>query len=196
MHQISAAILAGGINSRMNGQNKALLSVDNQTIFKKQFELLQPYFKDIFVVANHPNQYPEIETTSDIFLSAGPLAGIHAALTFAKTSYVFVFSCDMPFLSAPLIESMLDQVTKIPCDVLIPIHEGKIEPLYAIYHKCLLPKIEAMLQLKVHRIRELFLECDARYFDVPLEIDSEVAFFNVNKPEDLINAETYAKRIK
>jgi molybdenum cofactor guanylyltransferase len=196
MQQISAVIIAGGKNSRFGGMNKSWLDVDNQTIFERQIAVLRPIFKEIFVVTNHPEEYPEIKWTSDSFEDSGPLAGIHAALSFAETPYIFVFSCDMPFLSPPLIEQMLESIKMNPCEILMPIHQEKIEPMNAIYHKSTLPAIEAMLKNKIFKIREIFPACNLRYFDVPLNIDYDVAFFNINYPIDLIKAESYAKRTK
>lgn len=196
MQNISAAIIAGGKNSRIGGMNKSWLSVDNQTIFQKQLSVLKLVFKDVFVVTNHPEEYSEIKSTKDSYKDAGPLAGIHAALTFAETPFTFVFSCDMPFLSAPLIELMIENIQKNPCEILIPTYQEKIEPLHAIYHKTSLPVIEEMLNNKIYRIREMFPKCNMGYFNVPLDIDYDVAFFNINYQEDLLNAESYAKRIK
>lgn len=196
MPNISAAILAGGQNSRIGGRNKALLSIGEQTVFQKQIGHLSPFFKNIFVVTNHPEDFPGVETTADIFFSAGPLAGIHAGLSFCKTPYLFVFSCDLPFLAEPLIGMMIKDLEGNPCELLIPVHHHKIEPLHAIYSNLLLPQIEEMLQQKTHRIRELIPRCHARYFEVPETIDTEIAFFNINDPTDLTNAESYAKRIE
>jgi molybdopterin-guanine dinucleotide biosynthesis protein A len=196
MQHISAVIIAGGKNSRIGGENKSWLSIDNQTIFERQLAILKPIFNTIFVVTNHPETYSEIKSTKDIYQNAGPLAGIHAALRVAETPTVFVFSCDMPFLSSALINQMLEQFFTNPCEILVPMHDNKMEPLHAIYHKSTLPKIETMLNNEIYRIRALFPISDMRYFNVSLNIDYEDAFFNINNPLDLQNAESHATRIK
>jgi molybdopterin-guanine dinucleotide biosynthesis protein A len=58
---ISAAILAGGKNSRMNGENKALLNIDDIFIIDRQLEVLSKLFNELFIVwKNFENNHSSV----------------------------------------------------------------------------------------------------------------------------------------
>ncbi len=193
--QISAAILAGGKNSRMNGHNKAFVKIGNENILQLQLNVLKKFFKNVFIVSNDDFESHKLQATKDIYKSAGPLAGIHAALEFAKSDYIFVFSCDMPFLSESLIKDMIDDVFSNPSEALIPIHNNGIEPLHGIYSRKLLPNIISLLDNKVYKIRLMFENINIRYYKVEDTLYPNRTFFNVNSINDLKKAQDYAKGI-
>ena len=188
---ISAAILAGGENSRMDGKNKALLEIADETLLQKQIRILSDFFDDIFVVGKGIPQSYKVDLVSDIFPESGPLSGIHSALCFSKTDYVFVVSCDMPFLSPELIELMISEIKKNPCEALVPRHSKGIEPLHSFYNKSIIEKAEIMLRKKDFRIRKIYKNINVSYFDVTLV--PEKIFFNINYPCDMIKAQSYFK---
>jgi len=186
---ISAAILAGGENSRMDGKNKALLEIEGETLLQRQIIILSDFFDDIFVVGKGIPRSYNVKHVSDIFPASGPLSGIHSALCFSQTDYVFVVSCDMPFLSPKLIELMISEIKKNPCEALVPRHNKGIEPLHSIYNRSIIEKAEIMLRQKEFRIRKIYKNINVNYFDVNLE--SEKIFFNINYPDDLKKAQSY-----
>ncbi len=193
--KISAAILAGGKNSRFGGYNKAFFDIAGKKLCDLQIEVLKKYFNNIFVVSNDPLAEFGVPSTKDIFISAGPLGGIHAALEFSGSDNVFVFSCDMPFLSGDLIEKMIENMFSEPCDALIPVHEKGIEPLHAIYSKNIMPPVINLLENTNHKIKLLFDDINMRYFHVDETFDKNRIFFNVNDDNDLKKAQDYAKGI-
>src|SRR5512135_1170874 len=97
---VAGVILAGGRNRRMGGNDKALLTVEGQTVFARTLTVLRACFPQVLVVSNRPEKYTsfDVQVTSDEFVGQGPLAGIHAALGLVRSPYVFVVACDMPFL--------------------------------------------------------------------------------------------------
>jgi molybdopterin-guanine dinucleotide biosynthesis protein A len=96
----SAAILAGGKASRFGGQEKSALVVDGRTILERQLSELSPVASEILIVgaAGAP---AGVRVVPDIVPGAGPLGGLHTALTEAACEVVVVVACDMPYVSGP-----------------------------------------------------------------------------------------------
>lgn len=193
--KISAAILAGGESSRMNKINKDSIRIGNRTILERQLKVISTFFDDYFSVSKK-KLTSDLPFVSDSYIQIGPLAGIHAALKHAKSDFVFVFSCDMPFINREIIGMMLDEIDFYPTDVIIPRHKDGIEPLHAIYNKSIIPIIENQIDEKNFKIRLLFNKLTVTYVDLDNTVNPEWSFFNVNYPEDIIKAEEYAKQLE
>lgn len=185
--RVAGIVLAGGKNSRMGGEDKAFLRVDSRPIVEHTLELFQGVFSEVVVVSNAPEKYARyaVDVVRDEFIGAGPLAGIHSGLGHVTSPYAFVAACDMPYLRAPAIEFLLRRLAEQ--EAIIPVWEGDIEPLHALYATALRPRIEAALRRGVHGIREFLPEVRVEYVpeaemrDVHGAADS---FCNVNTPEE------------
>ena len=72
------AIMAGGKSSRMNYNNKALLSYKEKTFIENIIEAGKN-FKKVVIVANNKEIYRDfnVDVISDIYVGNGPLSGIH-----------------------------------------------------------------------------------------------------------------------
>jgi len=193
--KISAAILTGGENSRMNGELKALLKIDDFSIIAWQYETLADIFEEIFICGKKANYNLQITVYEDEYINCGPVSGIYSALKNVENDYVFVFSCDMPFLNKNMISQMILVAATEKYDAIIPSHKNGIEPLHGIYSKNLLSKVENQLKQKDFRIRQLYEGINIKFFDVYLPTEPEIAFFNINTQSDLNKAKDYAKRI-
>jgi len=186
---IGAAILAGGQARRFGGMNKAFLKVDGQTIINRMLAVLRPHFSEIIVVTDTPapfNHFPFITLTSDVFPDSGPLGGVHAALAATVSDALFVAACDLPLLDGAVIEQALSRFQKRPCDILIPRHHGRIEPLHAVYRRRILPRLTQHLKTaEDKRIRAFFPAVRTDYWDVDGRAEIIESFYNINRPEDL-----------
>ncbi len=87
-------VLAGGQSSRM-GQNKAFLSLNNQTMLEKTRQLLEHLQVDKTVISG-ANSGGE----SDIVSQGGPLAGIYSLAQKYQPKAILAVPVDMPFLTA------------------------------------------------------------------------------------------------
>lgn len=186
--------MTGGENSRMNGELKALLNIENISIIARQFAILQEFFGNIFICGKQTDYNLPIQIHEDEYKNSGPVSGIYSAIKNSNTDYVFIFSCDMPFLNRDLIAKMIDEAKTGNYDAIIPSHNDGIEPLHGIYSKKLLQKIETQLNDKDFRVRKIYEGINIKYFNVYLPIEPEIVFFNVNTPDDLTKAINYAKR--
>jgi molybdopterin-guanine dinucleotide biosynthesis protein A len=191
--KFSAAILAGGKNSRFNGMNKSFLLVDNQYIIDRIIDVLKTIFSEIIIVSNTPeaySNYQNFKVVSDYYQEIGPIGGIHAALNSISNPYVFIVSCDMPFLSNELIIKQLNSHIESGKDITIPLINGLMEPLHGIYSKAKLPELVNFIEnTKKFKIIGYYDFVKVNFFDIP---HSDLKFFtNINKPDDyelIVNA--------
>ena len=185
---IGAAILAGGKSTRFNGQNKALINVLGGSILDRNIITLQSIFKEIHIISNTNADfiYTGIPVFKDIFENKGPLGGIYSALLHSGCEAVFIFSCDMPFLSKNLIKNIIINFTKSNSQILIPQIFHKIEPLHAIYSTSILPILENYIKSAVdYKIRLFFPKVSTSYLALDNSQENQKAFLNINSPDDL-----------
>ena len=171
----------------MGGHDKAFLRVGHRPIVERTLDLFRDVFSEIVVVSNTPDKYAGygVEVEGDEFLGAGPLAGIHSGLGRVRAPYAFVVACDMPYLRPEAIAFLLDRVSDQ--EALIPIWDGDIEPLHAVYATALRPRIEAALRRGVRGIREFLPTARVEYVseaDLRDVRGAAESFCNVNTPEE------------
>ncbi len=187
---ISAAILCGGKNRRMDSKNKAFLPVENIPIIERQLNVLESIFKEIIIVTNKPDDYSQYQKKcriiTDIFKDIGPLGGIHTALSQTQANSVFFIACDMPFLHNEIIVEQIAYFKKNNCEALAPKINGFIEPLHAVYKKTLVKKLENFINNSQHYAVKNFLETiNTIYWDLSDKNISIDVFKNINTLEDL-----------
>jgi molybdopterin-guanine dinucleotide biosynthesis protein A len=188
MPRVTGVILAGGKSRRMGGSPKALLPFGGRPLIEHIAETLRSVLPDCLVVTNTPEVYRNLglPMVGDVFPDGGSLGGIYSGLREAGGVAALCVACDMPFLSAPLIAHLAGQSGE--ADVVIPDAGGELQTLHAVYGKACLPAMERRLRSGQLKIVGFFDE--VRVLRIPSEIvarfvDPEVAFMNLNTPEDL-----------
>ncbi len=182
----TAIILAGGKSSRM-GRPKAMLPFGGEPLITRVINGLTPLFPERVVVAAPEQELPELPATvvRDDVAYQGPVGGIRYGLEASRSAAAFVTSCDVPFLSLPLVAHL---AARLPGhDVVVPRWEGRLQPLHAVYRRSVLPLLER--QLERGELRPVFLydkvrtarleEDEVRAFD-----PDGSSFFNMNTPDD------------
>ena len=182
-------ILAGGLNRRMDGQNKALLSLGGQSIIGRQIELFQKLFEQVILVTNSPLELFSWETmiVSDLLPVRSSLAGIHAGLFYTRASHAFITACDLPFLKPELIQILLQELESKE-DVIVPFTREGYQPLCAVYSKICLQPIEENLTKGDLKITKFYSRVKVKKIEeqVLRRVDPElISFFNINTQEDL-----------
>lgn len=162
----SAAILAGGKSSRM-GFDKQLLTVNQRRLIDITVRKLQPLFDDIIVVTANPEYYEAMPITAvkDNYPGLGPLAGIEAALSQAKSQYVFTIACDMPNFCETYARFMQDTLRENNADSCITTHGDWIEPFHAYYGKTSLAQLRADLSEEKGSIYYFLRSVNTLYID-------------------------------
>lgn len=187
----SAVILAGGASTRMQ-TNKALVELfAGQRMIEYVIGRLEPMFDDILLVTNDPHLYEDlpVKVITDHYPRMGPLSGIHAGLLAAREDRALVLACDMPFFSLELAEHML-AVADV-WQAVVPIYNGKLQSLSAVYHRSVAAIAESMLLKEHNKLRILFEEItylpldetDIKVFGEPSRI-----FANINTKDNLEEA--------
>ena len=186
-------ILSGGLNSRMQGRNKAYLEVGDLQFLDRVTHTLRKSFDEILLVTKDPSAYPqkEIRIITDVLAVQSPLSGIHAGLSNMEADYAFCIGCDTPFLKKGVVEILVNEI-KPGTDVVVPYSETYFQPLCAVYSKRCAALIEAQLNEGDLKVDNLFAA--AKIKTIPYEtfqkVDKDlISFFNVNSPEDLQYAE-------
>lgn len=181
-----AIILAGGLNTRMKGRNKAFLKINGRTILDRLIVSLRSVFSEILLVTRQPDQYSgyALRLVEDIHKGRSSLTGIHAGLVRAQAAFGFAVPCDIPFLQPGLIRLLLDELER-EVDVVVPFYDGHYQPLCAIYSKRCIPLIEKQLASSDYKISHLFERVHVKI--VPIQkiktADPELlSFLNVNTP--------------
>ena len=195
MGSISGVILAGGRSKRLDGRNKALLSVGTETNLERLIELFRTIFAETILVTNDPAAYVayDLQIATDLLPVRSSLTGIHAGLFYAANPYVFVAACDLPFLKKRVVEKIMSY-RATGAWAIMPETKGGLEPTCALYATKSLPLIEHQLKRRDFKIRHVFE--NKLLFTIPKsvlqKIDSElISFFNINTPEDLETAQRW-----
>jgi molybdenum cofactor guanylyltransferase len=181
-------ILAGGMNRRMDGQNKALLVVGNQSIIGRQIDLFQDLFQQVILVTNQPLEFSTWECliVSDLLSVRGSLTGIHAGLFYTRFSHAFIAASDMPFLKPEMIR-LIVQHLEPQWDVVVPVTKEGYQPLCALYSQRCLRAIEDQVMRGTMKISQLYSRVKIK--KIPEEnlrqVDPDlISFFNINTQED------------
>jgi molybdopterin-guanine dinucleotide biosynthesis protein A len=192
-------VLAGGRGRRM-GMPKADLQFLGSPLIGRVIDSIRGACDHLLVVTA-PDQYPRLPTVEpsevvpDVSGSLGPLMGIYTGLRHATSPCSIAVGCDMPFLHAGLLRHLSSLAGGY--DAVVPVHDGRPQPLHAVYAAACLPAVEAMIEegeLAVHR---LFDRVNTRYVErdewARFDPDGRT-FLGVNTPGELAQAEATARR--
>lgn len=181
-------ILAGGRSRRMQGQDKTLLALQEETLLAHVIRRLRP---QVDTLALNSNAAPDIFSGYGLpvvpdhlpgFL--GPLAGIHAGLVQYPEDCLVTVAVDLPFLPPDLVTRLRAGLDAKPCAY--P-SDGERHALVLLWRPGLAASVEDYLQrggrslkgyLAVHGQPVLFNRAQDRGL-----------FCNINTPEDLARAE-------
>lgn len=128
----TAIILAGGESRRM-GRDKATLDFLGQPLIQASIDTMQRLFAVTLLSVRQLR--PEIQLTQvlDGQHDGGPLTGLLSAMAKVTTPWVFAVGCDMPFVSAALIEQLA--VRRTGYQAVVPVVQGRAQPLLAFYSR-------------------------------------------------------------
>jgi molybdopterin-guanine dinucleotide biosynthesis protein A len=197
MIQVSLAILAGGGSERM-GQDKALKPFLGRPLIQHVLERLIGLSDEVIVAANQPEKYAflGLPVYADLLPNHGALGGLYTGLSAVHSPWMAAVACDMPFASLDLFKYERTLADRENVDAVIPRGQHGAEPLHALYccASCL-PAIRSALAANEWKMTGWLSTIKAR-FVLPAEIaeidPSGLAFWNLNTPEEFIQAEQRA----
>jgi molybdopterin-guanine dinucleotide biosynthesis protein A len=180
------------------GEDKALKTFLGRPLIQRVIERLSPVADEIIVTTNRPEDYAflNLPLFPDLKPGRGALGGLYTAITSASHPLVGVVACDMPFASATLLEAASGLLIEKEVDVVIPKSEEGYEPFHAVYRReTCLPAIESALQADQWKLISWFPQVKV-YTLTADEIKRYdllgLAFWNVNTPEEFLEAEKIA----
>lgn len=181
-------ILSGGKNTRMNGKTKAFLSLDGYR-FIDNILLASSDYKEKIISCNDISKYLEfkdVKLVVDKFKEIGPIGGIYSALKETTLDEALVVAGDMPFLNKEILNFLGNY--KFNEEVLVPVTNGKVQPLCSIYKKKVLETILKMIEEKDYKLKNLLNRLNVKYID----IENGENFSNINtvyEYEKILNKE-------
>lgn len=199
---ITGVILAGGLAKRMGGGDKCLLPLGGQTLLQRSIERAQPQVNELILNANGNSlrfARSRLPVIADLYRGyPGPLAGIHAALTFMNernpdNEWLVSFACDTPFFPRDMVQQLLAAAGD--SQLIVARSNGRTHPIFALWHASLLSKVEQGLnQGDTPRLQEWITGLKPVYVD--FTASGYDPFFNINTPQDLYSAETYLAQVQ
>lgn len=181
-------ILSGGKNTRMNGKIKAFLNIDGYR-FIDNILLASSDYKEKIISCNDISKYLEfkdVKLVVDKFKEIGPIGGIYSALKETTLDEALIVAGDMPFLNKEILNFLGNY--KFNEDVLVPVTNGKVQPLCSIYKKRVLETILKMIEEKDYKLKNLLNRLNVKYID----IENGENFSNINtvyEYEKILNKE-------
>ncbi len=180
-------ILAGGRATRMGGGDKGLLTLGGRTILARVLERLGPQVGAIAVNANgDPARFADygLPVIPDSLPDwPGPLAGVLAGMDWAAgegASHIVTAAADSPFLPTDLVSRL-----QAAGDLALAASPSGRQPTFGLWPVRLRDDLRTAL---TEGLRKVVLWTD-RHGGAVAEFEDDAAFFNVNTPEDLAEAE-------
>lgn len=183
---ISGVILAGGLGRRMGGVDKGLQELDGRPLVAWVIDRLAPQVDELLINANRNGEryaafgHAVVPDRIDGF--AGPLAGLHAALSVARHPLLATTPCDSPFLPIDLVARLRAALDESGAELAVARSLGRVQPVFCLCRRSALPALSAHLAAGGRRVERWF--CSLPLIEVSFE-DQPAAFANINSAEDL-----------
>jgi molybdopterin-guanine dinucleotide biosynthesis protein A len=201
MNEIDAYILIGGRSSRL-GRDKAFVNLAGKTLMQHAVDAVSEGLEPsrVTAVAANASQFAigaivaDVPFIFDLHENRGPLAGLHAALAYAETPWIFILACDYPFLSPEFINVLSSKVDdKYGC-VVPEQNDGRLQPLCGFYKVSVaMPIVEEVIEEPrvpppMHEIVSGLTPRIVRFDEYSHLDNADRLFVNINTLDDLRSA--------
>ena len=177
------------------GMDKALLPFRAKPLVEHTLAIMRRVCSPITIVGDPAKFSAYGIVVPDIIAGSGPLAGIHAGLKNSPADLNLFLAVDMPFVSEELLNFLLAVAEQSDASVIVPRTSRGLQPLCAAYRRGFAPIAEDFLRAGKYKIDAAFVDLQVRIVEeaeLAKNGFSEQNFFNINTPEDLLQAETFA----
>lgn len=183
---ITGVVLAGGMGRRMGGVDKGLQTLRGRPMAAWVVERLQSQVGTLIINANQNlDRYAEFGcpvVPDRIPDFAGPLAGLHAALSAADTPLVVTAPCDSPFLPEDLVFRLFSALTAADAQLAVARTFDQAHPVFCICRRDVLPHLTEFLSSGGRKIDRWYATLSV--VEVAFD-DVAEAFENINTRDDL-----------
>lgn len=192
--EVTGIVLSGGSSRRM-GRDKAMLPVGGASSIERTAHSLGAVCSEVLISISTPKPYDFVglRSVQDIYTGKGPMAGLHACLNMSQTPWNMVLACDMPFVSAEVIQALVQIAAEVvgrdreseptgenlehharaemseraQLDAVLPVVEGKAQPMCALYHRDVQTSLASCLSRNELRMMDWLSQLHVLY--VPVE---------------------------
>ena len=201
--RLDGFVLAGGASSRM-GKDKAQMTIGGMKLFERAATALSEICHQSVSLVGRYGTYDPLCTELDIAdlpdlrfggrnLLRAPIIGLYTALTEAKTPWITVLACDLPFVTGDLM-TKLSGFCSDEFDAVVPVQpDERPQPLCAFYRReSCLPAVERMLfagDLKLQRLMSHLRTRFVNFEEISALPGSAHFFLNVNTIENYESAQ-------
>ncbi|WP_400767824.1 molybdenum cofactor guanylyltransferase MobA [Methylosinus sporium] len=193
-------ILAGGQARRMGGVAKPLIEVGGAPILEHLLRRLAPQCLRLALNANgDPSRYADFHlpiVADEVKGFAGPLAGVlagldHVAAHFPDVPLMLSVPADTPFVPLDLAARLASARAEAKAEIAVAKSGDRVHHAVALWPVALREELRHALVKEDLRKVSGFIE---RYANAQVEwrVDPYDPFFNVNRPEDVEQAERIA----
>lgn len=183
---VSGVILAGGLGRRMGGVDKGLQQLDGRPLVQWVLTRLAPQVDRVLINANRnlaryaefgcpvlPDRFPDF---------AGPLAGLHAALSEAGSALVATVPCDSPFLPTDLVPRLYAALEAAGAELAVARTGDRVQRVFCLARRELLPRLDAFLASGGRKLGDWHATLNVA--EVGFD-DEAAAFSNLNTAQDV-----------
>jgi len=178
-------VLAGGSGRRIGG-SKAIVRLKGQPLITYPLGAMRAVLHDVMIVAKADTELPSLPGIT-VWIEPStprhPIVGITHALALADRGPVLIAAADMPFLT-PGVVQQLASADPGRAPAVIATHDGRLHPLLGCYQPQAAIPLAAALAGGDVALTDAVLALRPRL----IEIEDEEALFNINAPEDLLQA--------
>ena len=187
---ITGVILAGGLGTRLSGDDKGLVAIGTRPMVSHVIERFAPQVSTLIINANRnlgryrDFGFPVIPDAIGDY--PGPLAGIGAALAHTGSGRIACAPCDCPFLPTDFVARLVSAMDTASAEVAYAVNSGRPQPVFAVLDCSLLESLTTYVNEGGRKIMNWYRALDAVAVDFG---DDPGAFANINTNAELAEAE-------
>lgn len=205
---IDGFVLVGGASSRM-GRDKSQMTIGGKKLFERPVIALREISGGSISLVGGQSDHVDASVDGRLVVlpdlnidgqntSRAPIVGLYTALVNAKTEWIGVLACDLPFVTAGLMTKLAGFCSDEYAAVVPRQSDARPQPLCAFYRRerCL-AVVEEFLKTGELKLKRFLSLISTRYveFNEIADLDGSSNFFlNINGPEDYESALKIAAR--
>ena len=194
---IIGVLLAGGQSRRMGGGDKSLNDLAGRPLMAHVIERAMPQVDSLILNANGDaarfSEYPLPVIADTVAGFAGPLAGVLTGQEWARgnapeAEWIVTMATDTPFFPVDLVQRFISAIEESGADMAMATSGGNRHPVFGMWPVELADNLRHALVAegirKVLHWTDRFNLVQVDFPDMPYD-----PFFNVNRPQDLQQAQ-------
>ena len=182
MNEFDGIVLAGGKSRRM-GTDKAEIILGGKSFLQIQTDKLKNLGAgSVYVSGKSSSPVSYARHVMDVIPDMGPLGGLYSCFLECKCSNALVLSVDVPLISSETLDGLLKKHFSGNHDATILSHDGRPEPLIAVYRTDSTPVLKELLNEKKLAVRAFLERLSYQFYEFD---GSKNELINCNSREEL-----------